>query len=190
MTLGEVRPSEDALLERARNGDCTAFSQLVRLHQDEVYTLATRLVRDREMAADVSQEAFIRAWRSLSGFRGDAKFSTWLHRIVVNAAWSMRRSQRRHAAAPLSDIHQDPAAGGNGPQYLATMSALRPRLLEALQQLSPRLRAVVVLKDIYDWPHRDIASHLGISTTAAKVRLHRGRRRLYDMLREELGGVE
>lgn len=190
MTLGEVRPTEEALLESARNGDRAAFSDLVRIHQDEVATLASRLVRDRELAADVSQEAFIRAWRALPKFRGDAKFSTWLHRIVVNAAWSMRRSQKRHNASPLSEVYQDPVAVGDNPMDLATVSAMRPRLLEALDQLSPSVRAVVVLKDIYDWPHREIAAHLGITTTAAKVRLHRGRRQLYDMLWAELRDAE
>jgi RNA polymerase sigma-70 factor (ECF subfamily) len=163
---------------------------LVRIHQDEVYTLAARLVADRELAADVSQEAFIRAWRALPKFRGDAKFSTWLHRIVVNAAWSMRRTQRRHIASPLSDLYDEPIAGGDNPQDLATVSAMRPRLLEALNQLTPSIRAVVVLKDVYDWPHGDIADRLGITITAAKVRLHRGRKRLHDLLWDELGGAD
>lgn len=190
MTVGEVMPSEAALLERAQSGDAAAFSELARRHQNEVYTLATRLVGDRDLAADVSQEAFIRAWRALPKFRGDAKFSTWLHRIVVNAAWTMRRSQKRHRSEPLSDAFQEPAAADAGPLDLATASAMRPRLLEALRQLSPSIRAVVVLKDVYDWPHQDIASHLGITVTAAKVRLHRGRKQLYDMLWDELGGSD
>lgn len=190
MTLGEVRPSEEALIERAKAGDRAAFSDLVRLHQDEVFTLATRLVGDRELASDVSQEALLRAWRALPKFRGDAKFSTWLHRIVVNAAWTMRRSQKRHVAAPLSHVYQEPAAREAGPLDLATVAAMRPRLLEALRQLSPSLRAVVVLKDIYDWQHREIADHLSISTTAAKVRLHRGRKQLQEMLWDELGNAD
>lgn len=188
MTLGEVRSNEEALVDRARNGDRTAFSELVRMHQDGVFTLATRLVGDRELAADVSQEALIRAWRALPKFRGDSKFSTWLHRIVVNAAWTMRSAQKRHASSPLSEMNHEPRASDAGPLDLATSAALRPRLLEALRKLSPPIRAVVVLKDIYDWPHRQIGDHLGITTTAAKVRLHRGRKQLHDMLWDELGG--
>ena len=190
MTVGEVRPNEQALLERDQAGDRAAFSDLVRLHQDEVFTLATRLVGDRELAADVSQEALIRAWRALPKFRGDAKFSTWLHRIVVNAAWTIRRKQRRHSSAPMTEVYQEPVAPEAGPLDLATVSSMRPRLLEALRQLSPSVRAVVVLKDVYDWPHREIAEHLGITTTAAKVRLHRGRKQLHDMLWDELGGAD
>lgn len=190
MTLGEVKPSEDALIERAQAGDRSAFTELVRLHQDEVFTLATRLVGDRELAADVSQEALIRAWRALPKFRGDAKFSTWLHRIVVNTAWTQRRRQKRHITSPISEIYQEPASRDPGPMELATVSAMRPRLLEALLQLSPSVRSVVVLKDVYDWPHSEIAEHLNITTTAAKVRLHRGRKHLYELLWEELGGAD
>jgi len=190
MTLGEVRPNEDALIDRARAGDRAAFTELVRLHQDEVFTLATRLVGDRELAADVSQEALIRAWRAMPKFRGDAKFSTWLHRIVVNAAWTQRRRQRRHTTSPISEVYQEPVALEAGPMDLATVSAMRPRLLEALRQLSPPVRVVVVLKDVYDWPHREIAEHLGITITAAKVRLHRGRKHLHELLWDELGGAD
>ena len=190
MTLGEVRFDDEVLLERARAGDRKAFSDLVRLHQDEVFTLASRLVGDRELAADVSQEAFIRAWRALPRFRGDAKFSTWLHRIVVNTSWSLRRSQQRRRTAPLSDIYHEPVAPERNPQDLATASAMGPRLLSALAQLSAPIRAVVILKDIYDWPHSEIAEHLSITTTAAKVRLHRGRKQLHALLWDELGRDE
>lgn len=190
MALGDVRFDGEVLLERARSGDRAAFSDLVRLHQDEVFTLANRLVEDRELAADVSQEAFIRAWRALPRFRGDARFSTWLHRIVVNTAWSLRRSQQRRRASPLDDIYQEPAAMDRSPQDLAAASAMGPRLLIALSQLSAPIRAVVVLKDVYDWPHSEIADHLGITTTAAKVRLHRGRKQLYSLLWDELGSDE
>ena len=190
MAIRAVRLDDEALLEKARSGDRAAFSDLVRIHQDEVFTLASRLVGDRELAADVSQEAFIRAWRALPRFRGDARFSTWLHRIVVNTAWSLRRSQQRRRTAPLSDIYQEPAAPDRNPQDLAAASAMGPRLLHALAQLSAPIRAVVVLKDVYDWPHSEIADHLSITTTAAKVRLHRGRKQLHALLWEELGREE
>ncbi len=190
MTVEEARPNEDALLERARAGDRSAFTELVRIHQHDVYTLASRLVRDPELAEDVSQEALIRAWRALPRFRGDCKFSTWLHRIVVNAAWSMRRSQLRHRAASLGEVHAEPEAIGDSPHDLATVSAMRPRLLDALGELSAPVRAVVVLRDIYDWPHREIARHLNITATAAKVRAHRGRKKLHEMLWDELGGAD
>ena len=100
MYADEVQRSDEELVLLAREGDRAAFSALVRRHQNEVYTLAVRLVADRELAADVAQEAFVRAWRALPKFRGEARFSTWMHRITVNTAWTLRsRAKRRRAAA-------------------------------------------------------------------------------------------
>jgi len=90
----EVSGPED-LIEMAKLGDRDAFGELVAQHQHEVFTLAVRLMRDRDLAADVSQDAFIRAWRAMPKFRGDAKFSTWMHRITVNTAWTHRSKQKR-----------------------------------------------------------------------------------------------
>ena len=190
MAIGEVRPEQEDLLDRARNGDREAFGQLVRDHQHEVFTLALRLTGDRELAADVAQEAFIRAWGALPKFRGESRFSTWLHRIVVNTAWSQRRQSKRHYSEPLDELIVVPAAKGVTPEQAAENADLRNRLVAALNELSPSVRAVVVLKDVYDWSHSGIAEHLGITVTAAKVRLHRGRRRLRDVLWSELGGEQ
>ncbi len=110
--------------------------------------------------------------------------------MLPNASWSMRRSQQRHVTSSLSDVYRDPEAIGDSPLDAATVASMRPRLLEALGQLSISVRTVVVLKDVHDWTHRDIADHLGITTTAAKVRLHRGRKQLHDLLWDELGGAD
>ncbi len=182
MAPGEVRPEDGDLLLRAKNGDRAAFSELVRAHQNEVYTLALRLVADRDLAADVTQEAFVRAWRALPRFRGEARFSTWIHRITVNVAWSQRRRASRHRADPLDETFAEPVAGDLSPERAAESADMRGRLLDALATLSDPVRSVVVLKDVYDWPHAEIAAHLGISVTAAKVRLHRGRRQLRERL--------
>ena len=80
---------EQELIARAQQGDRAAFAALVRAHQNEVYTLARRLVGDPHLASDVAQESLIRAWRALPKFRGDAQLSTWLHRITVNTAWTL-----------------------------------------------------------------------------------------------------
>jgi RNA polymerase sigma-70 factor (ECF subfamily) len=186
MSTGEVRPEEKDVLARARAGDQDAFTELVRAHQHEVFTLALRLVADRELAGDVTQEALIRAWRALPKFRGDAKFSTWLHRITVNVAWSQRAKARRHAADPLDVAPNDPIASGISPELSGEGADLRPRLLAALDSLTPELRSVVVLKDVYGWSHREISDHLSITVTSAKVRLHRARKRLQDELWHEV----
>jgi RNA polymerase sigma-70 factor (ECF subfamily) len=177
----EVSGPED-LIEMAKLGDRDAFGELVAQHQHEVFTLAVRLMRDRDLAADVSQDAFIRAWRAMPKFRGDAKFSTWMHRITVNTAWTHRSKQKRVTVDPLDSMTAEPQASTLDPVRAGEAASASPRIEEALMQLSASIRVVVVLKDVYDWSHSEIGDHLGISVTAAKVRLHRGRKELRQLL--------
>ncbi|MEN8041220.1 MAG: sigma-70 family RNA polymerase sigma factor [Actinomycetota bacterium] len=182
-------PQPQDLIERAKQGDRDAFGELVAQHQHEVFTLAVRLVRDRDLAADVSQDAFIRAWRAMPKFRGDAKFSTWMHRITVNTAWTHRAKQKRVRLDPLESLTSEPQASTLDPERAGEAASASPRIEAALMELSSSIRAVVVLKDVYGWSHSEIADHLGISVTAAKVRLHRGRKELRHMLHGYQDGV-
>ncbi len=177
------------LTERARDGDRDAFSELVRIHQHEVYTLAVRLVRDRDQAADVAQDAFVRAWRAMPKFRGDAKFSTWMYRITVNTAWTHRSKQGRVRLDPLENLPEDPISTSLDPVRAGESASARPHIERALMDLTASVRTVVVLKDIYGWSHGEIAEHLGISVTAAKVRLHRGRKDLRSKLSSFVDGA-
>lgn len=185
---GEVeRGTEEELIDRARQGDRGAFAALIRAHQDEVYTLARRLVGDPEMAADIAQEAMIRAWRALPGFRGDSKLSTWLHRITVNTAWTHKRRSRRHAGPSLDALREVAAPEDSShPAFAGENAELRERLGVALGRLPAGQRQVVVLKDVYGWSHAEIGASIGISETAAKVRLHRARARLARLLERTL----
>jgi RNA polymerase sigma-70 factor (ECF subfamily) len=176
-------PQPHDLVERARLGDRDAFGELVRIHQHEVYTLAVRLVRDRDLASDVTQEALVRAWRAMPKFRGDAKFSTWLHRITVNTAWTHRTRRNRVRLDPLDSLASEPPSDAIDPIRAGESASVAPSIESALGDLSSSVRAVVVLKDIYDWSHAEIADHLDISVTATKVRLHRGRKELRHALR-------
>ena len=176
---------ERELVTRAQQGDRAAFAALVRQHQDEVYTLARRLVGDPHLASDVAQEAMIRAWRALPKFRGDSRLSTWLYRVTVNTAWTHRERARRHRSASLDEYTQVPAPyGADHPEVAGETLELRGRLRAALDNLPESQRRVVVLKDIYGWSHADIAESMGITVTAAKVRLHRARARLARDLEE------
>lgn len=172
-----------ALVDAARTGDQDAFEQLVRATYADTYTLAYRLTGDEEDARDVVQESYLRAYKGLKRFRGDAQFTTWLYRITANCASTHlgRRSKHRHEEliedAPLADTNPEV-----DPEARADATILRDRLNEALRALPPRLRAVVVLRDVYDLPHEAIAAELGISESAAKVRLHRARRKLREHL--------
>jgi RNA polymerase sigma-70 factor (ECF subfamily) len=177
-----TEPSGQAeLVSRARDGDSEAFEELVRTTYAETYTLAKRLTGNEEDARDVVQESYLRAYRGLHRFRGDAQFSTWLYRITANCAASHmgKRSRRRTEALPddsaVVDLNPE-----RDPSARAEASVLRDRLEDALDHLPAKLRAVVVLRDVYDLPHEAIAAELGISESAAKVRLHRARRQLRD----------
>lgn len=173
----------EALVDRARSGDRAAFEELVRATYADTYTLAYRLTGDEEDARDVVQETYLRAFRGLKRFRGDAQFTTWLYRITANCANTHLGRRVRHRHEELEDddsvVDERPEAD---PQQRAENEALRGRLRGAIEALPPRLRAVVVLRDVYDLPHEAIAEELGISESAAKVRLHRARRRLRDDL--------
>jgi RNA polymerase sigma-70 factor (ECF subfamily) len=177
-------PQEVAdLVAAAKDGDREAFEELVRVTYADTYTLAFRITGDEEDARDVTQEAYLRAYRGLKRFRGDAQFSTWMYRITANCAATAlgRRKRDRHDQlfddAPLADERPD-----IDPQARADASSLRDRVSVALASLPPRLRAVVVLRDVYDLPHEEIAAELGISESAAKVRLHRARRKLREQV--------
>jgi RNA polymerase sigma-70 factor (ECF subfamily) len=171
------------LVTAAKHGDREAFDELVRVTHADTYTLAYRLTGDEEDARDVVQEAYLRAYRGLDRFRGDAQFTTWMYRITANCAATHlgRHGKHRHdeldEAAAVPDAHPD-----HDPQLRADADDLRTRLRLALDGLPPRLRAVVVLRDVYDLPHEAIAAELGISESAAKVRLHRARNKLRDQL--------
>lgn len=179
------RERERELVARAQSGDRAAFAALVRAHQDEVYTLARRLVGDPHLASDVAQEALIRAWRALPKFRGDAKLSTWLYRITVNTSWTHKKRAGRHQASPIEEYSEVAAPLDSAhPEIAGEIQELRGQLRDALDRLPDAQREVVVLKDIYGWSHSEIADSIGITVTAAKVRLHRARARLARDLEE------
>lgn len=179
MSGREVGPIEEQeLVALAASGDDAAFSELVRIHQHEVYTVALRMVTDRDLAYDVAQDAFVRAWRAIGQFRGDAKFSTWMHRIAVNTALTHRERRKRNRTEALDAMYYEPVADGLTPERAGESAAARATLEEALADLADPLRAVVVMKDVYGWSHAEISDELGITVTAAKVRLHRGRKAL------------
>lgn len=176
------------LIAAAQRGDRQAFEELVRQTHVDTYTLALRLTGHEEDARDVVQETYLRAWKSIKRFRGDAQFTTWLYRITANAAFTSVGKRRRQRTEPLDSVHDpvDTRAEAQ-PERAAESAADLERLSGALEELPAKLRAVVVLKDVYDLPHEAIADELGISVAAAKVRLHRGRKRLRDALYEEPG---
>lgn len=178
-----MSPDLAELVAAARAGDRSAFDELVRLTYADMYTLAYRLTGNEEDARDVVQDAYLRAYKGLKRFRGDARFSTWMYRITANCAstYLVKRTRASHDEldddSPIADERPD-----HDPQLQAAASFDRDRVATAVAELPPRLRSVVVLRDVYDLSHDAIAAELGISEAAAKVRLHRARRKLREQL--------
>ena len=171
------------LVTAAKAGDRKAFDELVRATYADAYTLAYRLTGNEEDARDVVQDAYLRAYKGLKRFREEAQFSTWLYRITANCASTTlsRRSKNTHDDLEDEETMADERHDYD-PQIRAELSLERDRVSAAVANLPPRLRAVVVLRDVYDLPHDAIAAELGISEAAAKVRLHRARKKLRERL--------
>ncbi|NNE72256.1 MAG: RNA polymerase sigma factor [Acidimicrobiales bacterium] len=179
----KVRDELGEFVAAAREGDRTAFDELVRRTYDDTMALAQRLTGNAEDADDVAQETYLRAFRYLRRFRGDSQFSTWLYRITANCAATQVGRRRRHRHDVLADDSPVAQTDPHGdPALRADASALQDEVEAALATLPRKLRDVVILREMYDLSHQAIGQRLGISETAAKVRLHRARRRLRELV--------
>lgn len=181
-----VEQLEAEVLPRAKEGDEEAFAQLVRATYVETFTLAQRLMGNEADASDVVQETYLRAFRALPKFRGDARFTTWLYRITVNCASTHLGRRERHRHVHLDDeMYAPDEQQATNPEARAEAWVWQEKLKKSLAVLPPRQRAVLVLHDVYDWSHDEISKELKITQTASKVRLHRGRKRLRELMYPE-----
>ncbi len=171
---------EAELIARAQQADPTAFERLYRRHIDRVYGLCLRMTGERGEAEDCAQEAFIQAWRKLDRFRGDSAFSTWLHRIAVNAVLGrMRKSKREHDRIQVAAERETAI-----PAALADDAGLRD-VAAAVDRLPPGARHVFVLYAVYGYSHEEASSMLGIAVGTSKAQMHRARRLLSQALDRE-----
>lgn len=169
---------ERQLLRRAQRGDKFAFGVLVERHQDRLYTVAARMLGSRDEAADVVQEALIRAWTGLPRFRGDARFSTWLHRILLNAVYDHRA--RARPTVPIDEA-REPA----DPRDRIAQHELSDELQRALAALSEDFRVPVLLADIAGLSYEEIGESLGLPGGTVRSRIFRGRAELARLLGTE-----
>lgn len=164
---------DHALARQASAGDVTAFEALYRRHLGRVHGVIARLVGGAgARAEDLTQEAFVRAWQALPGYRFESKFSTWLHKLAVNTALMELRSRR---SRPLQDDDEDAVDGIGTPDSAGHGTALGMDLERAVATLPPRARAVLVLHDVEGWKHEEIANELGMAIGSSKAQLHRAR---------------
>ncbi len=179
--------TETQLIQSAKQGDGGAIQALYRLYSRRVYAVVRRLAGEDALAEDWAQETWIRAVRALPTFRGEARFSTWLHRIAVNTALHARRSRERRAGKeePLGDEFATRPAGGD--------ALLRLRLERAIERLPEGMRRVLVLHDVEGYTHEEIGEMLGIAAGTCKSQLFKARARMRVMLapaKEPAEGME
>jgi RNA polymerase sigma-70 factor, ECF subfamily len=173
--------SDEALVRRARDGEEAALSALVKRHADAVYRVALAIAGDRDLAQDVSQDAFLKAFRGLDGFRGDAAFRTWLLTIAANSArGALRRLGRRRE----TDLDSSPplASEVRGPDQDAELSSESARAREALDRLPEKQRLSVQLRVDEGLSFREIAEVIGSTEGAARVNYFHGIRKLREWM--------
>jgi len=178
-----VKESDAGLVAQARQGDEAAFEQLVRRHQRYVLNLAYRVLGDYAEAEDVAQEAFVRAWRGLSGFRGQARFTTWLYRIVHNLCLNRLPGLRRELLQVelLEEVLDDPAPS---PPDLFEARERVAFLHAELDRLPEKYRLVLTLRYLQGLSYAEIAAALDVPMGTVKTHLHRARRLLREQLRQ------
>lgn len=185
-----VPPCDAALVVRARAGDLDAFNQLVARHQRAAFGTAARYLRSRELAEDVTQEAFLRAWRRLGSFRVEAGecFRPWLLRIAANLALDYLRAQARRPTDPLDDLRDDddtawePETTAESPLDFTLRDDLALHLEQLLGRLHPDHRLVVILSDVQGLPYGEVAAVTGVPIGTVKSRISRARAHLRAIL--------
>lgn len=184
--------TEAELLQRLKNGDESAYEDVVRTHGARAYGVARRFLEDGPDAEDAVQDAFLSAWRAIGQFDGRAALSTWLHRITVNAALARLNARSRRHETPMDDILLNPSGTEDSTELPDTrpdplvQAELAQLVWTAVKGLEDNDRAVLVLRDVEEFPSKEVAARLGISDSAVRQRLHRARQAIAERLRPVL----
>ena len=188
-----TREQEREIIERVLSGDTEAFEALVLEHQNKVYSLALRMVGNEEDARDMAQEAFIRAFNFLSGFRGDSKFSVWLYRLTSNICIDFLRSRSKKQTVSMTWTDEDGEEAGEleipddtwSPEQQLERSLTRESVRRGLDSLSPQYREILFLREISGLSYEEIAKALNLEEGTVKSRIFRARKKLCDFLLRE-----
>lgn len=201
----ETQPAEmsdEVLVARATEGDMSAFRGLVERYQHRVHSVALGVMGNFEDAEDVTQEAFLKAYRNLSSFRGQSSFYTWVYRIAFNLAIDERRRRYRHVETNVSELSaldiasQESKRDGTSmlsespqPDVELERSELRLQIGAAMEELSPEHRAVIILREVEGLSYSEISDAVGCSKGTVMSRLHHARRKLKKALERLAEGV-
>jgi RNA polymerase sigma-70 factor (ECF subfamily) len=184
--LQSDKVSEAEAIDRAKQGDASAFEVLYHLHKRRVYSLCLRMTANTAAAEDLTQEAFLQLFRKIGTFRGESAFSTWLHRMAVNVVL-MQLRKKGLAVVPLDetmDTEEDSARKEPGGEDLRLTGSIdRLQLGRAVEELPPGYRMIFLLHDVEGYEHNEIASMVGCSIGNSKSQLHKARMRLRALLK-------
>ena len=184
------------LVDRFKNGDESAFNEMVSRHWDRIYGMVHQLLRNQQDAEEVTQDAFIRAHRGLVNFRGDAAFSTWLYQIATNLArnrywywWRRKRDKTVSFDQPVSADNDTPLSEVfvnemETPDDITVTNELVDRIAESMEKLNPKHLEILILRNVTNMAYEEIAEVLGISVGTVKSRIARAR----ESLRTLVGG--
>ena len=193
-----VDPDRD-LIDRCQKKMPGAFEQLVRRYQDRVFNLSFRFLREREIAEEIAQDVFVSIYKHIDGFKGEAKFTTWLFRVVANhchnkSKYLRRRKHRQqdsldepidtHDGERKRELADDP---GHSPEELSTRRNMNELIQEAISHLDEDHRVIVLLRDVEDMSYEEIGEILGLPEGTVKSRLHRARNELRERLSKSTG---
>ena len=180
-----TREQEALTVQRVLDGNADEYEKLVLEYQKNVYNLALRMTGDPEDAADMAQEAFIKAYNSLSGYRGDSKFSVWLYRIVSNVCLGLLRGKKRRQTVSLSvtdddgeDTELDIADESQSPERIFERAMTRDAVRRGLAALTPEYRQILILRELQGMSYEEIAAVLGLESGTVKSRIFRARKKL------------
>ena len=184
--------TEQELINRAKNGDHSAFEQLLIQNQDRVFSLALRMVNNREDAADLAQEAFLKAWQGLPSFQGESAFSTWVYRLTTNVCIDfIRKQKRRQEIEPVASLDDQevswaqPADHSQDPQHRLEREELSRAVARGLDRLPDHQRQVLVMRELSGLSYQEIAEQLSLDLGTVKSRIARARLALRKILLAE-----
>ncbi len=183
---------ELALVRRVQAGDTAAFEPLVSAYEKRAYNQALQLMRHPQDAEDAVQESFLKAFRSIGEFRGDSKFSVWLHRIIHNTCLDLLRKQGRERTEALTEtddegqeVQQDVADYSLSPETLLEQKMTREAVRRGIESLPPDHRQILLLRELQGLSYEEIASVLGLEAGTVKSRIFRARKKLCTFLLED-----
>ena len=187
-----TREQELTIIRRVQHGDVNAFELLVAAYEKNVFNVALQMVGNREDAQDMAQEAFLKAYNSLSSFRGDSKFSSWLYRIVSNLCLDFKRRQGRRPSSSLTveddegeNVQLDIADESQSPEALLERKLTRDAVRRGLQELPDEQRQILLLREIQGLSYEEIGEAMGLEPGTVKSRIFRARKKLCAFLLQD-----